>query len=318
MLSIKKLTLKLDNLIHKIFFKYFGKFNSKKSFKNYYGFDELTKNHLMQNIFNLQNYSEDALNHWNKITQEIISQLNTDDSNFLRNEYVKNALHPDQYYFSWMYFKELRKKYSKKSLQIYCKDIGLGNPLKDMILKDASPASLKHFYLLDKIQKDLEINLNNIDFVTEFGGGYGSMCRIAFNNLKLSKIKWSIIDLPIMVELQKAYLKQSLTPETFENITFENSFKKITPKNKSIFIATWSLSETPIVLRSSLEEWLNEFSYIFIAFQKNYNEISNLEYFEQLKTKLYNHKVEIYKNKSYPGHYYLKGRYNKKQTIYKS
>ncbi len=315
MLSIKKLIHKSDNLIYKLFFKYFGKLNSKKSFKNYYGFDEEIKNDLIQNIYKIKNYSEDALNHWNKITQEITKQLESDDSNFLRNDYVKNALHPDQYFYSWMFFKELRKTYSEKNLQKYCKDIALGNPLKDMILKDSSPTSLKHYYLLNKLQKDLEINLNNIDFVTEFGGGYGSMCRIAFNNLKLSKVKWSIIDLPIMVELQKAYLKQSLTTEKLENITFVNSFKKITPKNKSLFIATWSLSETPIVLRSSLEEWLNEFSYLFIAFQKNYNGISNLEYFEQLKTKLHNHDVEIYKNKSYPGHYYLKGRYNKKQTM---
>ena len=87
------------------------------------------------------------MNHWNKITQEITRQLESDDSNFLRNKYVKNALHPDQYFFSWMYFKELRKKYSKKSNQKYCKDIPLGNPLKDMILKDASPASIKHYYL---------------------------------------------------------------------------------------------------------------------------------------------------------------------------
>ena len=72
MLLKNKLTPKFEDLPYKILFKYLGKFNSKKSFKNYYGFNEEIKNVLMQNIYKLKNYSEDAFNHWNNITQEII------------------------------------------------------------------------------------------------------------------------------------------------------------------------------------------------------------------------------------------------------
>ena len=43
MLSIKKLIHKFDDLIYKIFFKYFGKLNSRISFENYCGFDEEIK-----------------------------------------------------------------------------------------------------------------------------------------------------------------------------------------------------------------------------------------------------------------------------------
>ena len=79
--------------------------------------------------------------------------------------------------------------------------------------------------------------------ITEFGGGYGSMCRVALNNLGLSDIKWEIIDLPIMLELQKAYLKESLSTKKFNQVGFHESTSKIFPVNNSLFIATWSLSE---------------------------------------------------------------------------
>ncbi len=52
-------------------------------------------------------------------------------------------------------------------------------------------------------------------------------------------------------------------------------------RNKT-FIATWSISETPIEIRSSLNKHYKYFNQILIAYQKEFGGINNLEYFNLL------------------------------------
>lgn len=299
--------MQIKSVFLKTFFKIYGLLNSKREFKDKFGFKRNNRNYFLDKLSNIKNNSSNALDHWNKITSELKTQLINDDSNFLRNKYIRDALHPDQYYYSFLYYKELRKNYNKTTLIEYCSDVGLGNPLRDLILKGASPASIKHFYLLNKIQQDFKINLKEFNSIVEFGGGYGSMCRIAFNNLEISN-EWLIIDLPIMLELQKIYLKETVSKIKFQKINFFNDFMNLNVRDKSIFIATWSLSETPIEFRKKMEDWLVSFEYIFIAFQENYNNQSNLDYFQDLKLRLINtHNVNLNVCEFYPGHYYFNG-----------
>lgn len=300
--------MQIRKLFLKTFFKFYGFFNSKREFKDKFGFKAKNINDFLSKLKHINNSSSEALDHWTQITKEAKYQLKNDDSNFLRNKYIRDALHPDQYYYSWIFYKALRRTFSKSKLLDYCRDVGLGNPLRDIILNGASPTSIKHFYLLNKIQQDFNINLNKINFIVEFGGGYGSMCRVAFNNLGISNNKWSIIDLPIMLELQKLYLRETLSNINFQKINFFDNFSNIKIEDKSIFIATWSLSETPLEFRKKMETWLVNFEYIFIAFQENYNNQSNLDYFMDLKLKLKNsHKVKLKVSEFYPGHYYFNG-----------
>ena len=284
-----------------------GAINSKLNFQGRQKFELSTKQIFLEEASVIMSKSAVQLDHWRSITLEIFEQIKSQDIDFFRNIWVRNALHPNQYYYSYLYYKELKKKYSPSELQHLALDVPFGNPLKDLMVKGASPASVKHFYLLDKISHQFQISLSNLDQIIEFGGGYGSMCRIALSNLSISQgVRWDIVDLPIMVVLQKMYLTNSLTTEEFSRVELHNDLNGIEDISaNSLFVATWSLSETPLELRASIEDQIKKCRYVFIAFQETYGPISNLTYFQNLMESCVDHAGSLDTCSIYPGHYYL-------------
>ena len=64
--------------------------------------------------------------------------------------------------------------------------------------------------------------------------------------------------------------------------------KKILKKieaRKKLFIANWSLSETPINLRNQFSFVFKNFNYQLISFQNNFENIDNLNYFKKINLK---------------------------------
>ena len=52
------------------------------------------------------------------------------------------------------------------------------------------------------------------------------------------------------------------------------------PKDRpSLFIATWSLSESPIAFRNRILDHSNRFDYFLIAYQDRFQQIDNLQFF---------------------------------------
>ena len=101
------------------------------------------------------------------------------------------------------------------------------------------------------------------------------------------KGEYVIFDFKEFSVLQKYYLNNTLSHKSFNKIMFINDLKnsraienKINSSN-SLFIATWSLSETDLKTRNLLDEnILKNFDYYLIAFQPVFNEIDNLNYFK--------------------------------------
>ena len=74
-----------------------------------------------------------------------------------------------------------------------------------------------------------------------------------------------------------------------------------------IFIANWSISETPINFRKKFEVIIKNSKYILISFQENFENLNNLNYFTNLKKKISrDFKVNIIKNKFYKGNIFKK------------
>ena len=102
------------------------------------------------------------------------------------------------------------------------------------------------------------INLKNIDLIFEFGAGYGSFARLLKN--AGYKKKHLIFDLAFMTELQKMYLKNVFEDNglaeksVLDNIFYFSEIANVKDVNiekhkNNLFVATWSLSETPFDLR---------------------------------------------------------------------
>lgn len=134
--------------------------------------------------------------------------------------------------------------------------------------------------------------------VTEFGGGYGSMC-VRINRL-LKPEGYNIIDLPELSELQERYLKVNNV-----KANLVNSLDGL--ESGETFIALWSLSETPYELRNEYLERLDYKNYLF-AFGENFFDLKNLYFFHDFQAKRPNIKWHVEKISFMQDQYYLMGK----------
>lgn len=119
----------------------------------------------------------------------------------------------------------------------------------------------------------------NLDSVIEFGGGYGSMCRL-IRNLGFDK-SYIIYDLPEFLSLQEFYLR-NVNPKYLDNTLMTDKMNDLKGGEECLFIATWSISEAPIKLRDELFSSI-KFGYCLIAFQSSFDNIDNYKYFKSLE-----------------------------------
>ena len=230
--------------------------------------------------------------------------------NFLRNSFIQKMFFVHNRFFI---FKELNVLRNSQKWMFYKNllvEDKVGNPVKYFLYPDSSGNRINHVYHLSVLEKYLNLNLKDINYILEFGGGYGCMARIFFKINR--KIKYLIFDTKLVNLLQYYYLKQNLMKVGFsKNDQFEliNEYKKLHSENKknSLFIANWSLSETPIFFRKKFLKNINNYHYFFIAFQEYFEEINNKKYFNQLEKKLKkNYDLNLIQNQFYEGNIFKK------------
>lgn len=223
------------------------------------------------------------------------------------------------------YLKKLTDWESRWKLAI--RESSFGCPVPFVHYPKSSGNLIHQAYHLVQFEKATKLKIADLDFVLEFGGGYGSMRRL-FNSLGF-KGKYVIFDLPIFSALQRYYLesvgisvnaqqdKQTEAQTTLSYCLSDiNDLKTIlSPLKKnteSLFIAAWSLSETPVSLRNTITTFLKPFNNMLLAYQREFEEIDNRDYFSQF-TKLVDGEM-IWKNweiPHLPANYYLMGTRNR-------
>ncbi len=143
----------------------------------------------------------------------------------------------------------------------------------DVIRYNMGHGDLEPFkYHLDQF-KDKLICLDNI---IEFGGGFGAMCRVVYE--QGFKGQYTIFDLPEFLLLQEFYLK--LHNVDISNIFFVSDIKNVGTQD-GLLIATWSLSEVGLALRMKFLSAINP-QYFLIAYQPSFGGIDNSKYFKNL------------------------------------
>jgi len=179
-------------------------------------------------------------------------------------------------------------------------------------------------YHVSQLEEKTGLLPDQLDFVCEFGGGYGCMCKL-FHKLGF-KGKYVIYDFPHFSALQKYFLKTvGITVHAFDNFQSEkngvtcvsdiDTLKDILSTSEgysnSLFIAMWSISETPLHIKNSILPLVSHFDSILISYQDKFVGMDNLEYFETYKS---NHEHEIqwdrWEIKHLPGNTYLIGTRN--------
>ena len=123
------------------------------------------------------------------------------------------------------------------------------------------------------------------DLIVEFGGGYGAMALI------LRKLgyrgRYVIMDFPIFNCLQKYYLSNNGVEIEGGDINLVSDFidlqDYISASKRSMLIATWSFSETPIEFRNLNRLFFSGFDDYLIAYQDVFCGINNESFFAEFK-----------------------------------
>jgi len=227
--------------------------------------------------------------------------------NFLRESFIQKMFFVHNRMFI---YNELKKLKSSQSWNFYKRlliEDEVGNPVRYFLYPNSSGNRINHVFHLSVLIDEFGLDIKKIEKVFEFGGGYGCMARI-FSKIN-SNIKYLCFDTFCVNLLQFYYLKYNNLNVGFskKNSFFLNSNSKkignfFSNNRNTLFIANWSISETPIKFRKKFEKIIRKSNYILISFQENFENINNLKYFKKLKKKISNKfRTKILKNKFYKG-----------------
>lgn len=172
----------------------------------------------------------------------------------------------------------------------------VGNPIRFLYHPESSGNLLHHCYHAMRFAEATGADIPKLGLVVEFGGGYGSMCRL-FHRLGFQG-RYFIYDLPEFSALQRYFLKNLGLPVRdgtddctengiylFTDLTLlQRALKERPAPGASAFVATWSLSESPAELRDRFLPLVEAFDYFLIAFQDRFYEMDNAEYFARFES----------------------------------
>ncbi|MFL5844107.1 MAG: hypothetical protein ACJ762_05375 [Solirubrobacteraceae bacterium] len=153
--------------------------------------------------------------------------------------------------------------------------------------------------------------LADIAQVVEYGGGYGSFARLARRTGFTGG--FHIHDFAELGALQRYFLGSVAAlredPALAADITFGTAQSEVPPAGPGgkLFVAMWSLSETPVVEREPWIDAMRDCSHVFLAFQHEFEGADNRVWFDELRERvtLRWHAVEL--DHVPGGHSYLIG-----------
>ena len=225
---------------------------------------------------------------------------------FLRFGFIQKMFFIHNRLFIYFELKSLKKSKKWNFYKNLLVEDDVGDPVRYFLYLKSSGNKINHIFHLSQLVNEFNINLKNIKKVFEFGGGYGCMARI-FSKIN-PNVRYSCFDTSYLNLLQFYYLKHNNLNVGFEkknNFYLNSNFKNLNYgdyKSNNLFIANWSISETPLSFRKNFEIIIKNSSYVLIAFQEIFENTNNLNYFNSLKKKISNEfQVKILKNQFYRG-----------------
>lgn len=157
--------------------------------------------------------------------------------------------------------------------------------------------TIHHLYSIQKWLDKTNVKLEELNHIVEFGGGFGSTCRLIY---ELGfKGDYYIYDFPELIEIQKYYLRsKKIQPAVLHNKTMPyNEIPKLC-NNIDLFIAQWSLSEANAEDREKVLNFLQS-QHFLVAYSEFFGDNDNKEYFAKLT------KQPVEAISHLPNHYYI-------------
>jgi hypothetical protein len=147
--------------------------------------------------------------------------------------------------------------------------------------------------------------------VIEFGGGYGSFARLAFR-LGFPG-QYHVYDFPEMTALQRYFVASvaehrgnGAFAERFHATPEMAALPQANPDN-GLFVALWSLSETPAEQREPWVEIVGGSSAVLMAFQHQFEATDNRAWFADLQLRVPQLRWVVEEIEQLPGNAYIFG-----------
>src|SRR5579875_1899146 len=181
----------------------------------------------------------------------------------------------------------------------------IGFPFPSVFYPLSSSNAIHHAYHLCRFEHEAGLPISAFHSVLELGGGYGSLCRIVH---ALGFVgQYAILDLPEQSALQRYYLGLLGLGEVR---TVRRPEEVQETAGKRLFIATWSLSESPLEVRKQITSSLKNFDAFLIAYQAEFAGIDNLEFFREWQQQFPSVRWKEFRIGHLPNDFYLFGKTN--------
>ena len=164
-----------------------------------------------------------------------------------------------------------------------------GRPAPYPGLRASSGNLLHHAYHVARFEAAVGARVADMGTVFEFGGGYGSMCRL-FRQVGFAG-RYVVLDLPHFSALQRYYLQAlglGLAEAGNHCVSDPEAPARLLAgaPRPTMFLATWSLSETPLHVRKAVLPLVSGFDAFLIAFQGTFREVDNVAWFRALREEM--------------------------------
>lgn len=258
------------------------------------------------------------LNNMNRLRELV---LNHDPRDFLRWDVVTDTMFVTfaRYISTELKYLKRRPDWNTRWRNVI-KESSVGHPIPYIFYPASSANLIHHAYHIAQFEEKTQVQVRELDFALEFGGGYGSMCRL-FYNLGF-RGRYVIFDLPLFSALQTYYLKTVGLPVRsrtefvksrtgivcLSDIQHLEAILEDRTEAKNIFIATWSISESPVSTRETVLSLVSGFYSFLIAYQDRFGEVNNLDFFKKWKGTIRNVAFHSLRIEHIPGNNYLFGR----------
>lgn len=220
---------------------------------------------------------------WDDMLKQIRNEYESHPKDFLRQRMISRTIHPNQATLAQKYHGYVMDdSWIQLGVLPFIEDSNVGSPFKLCNNATMSLTTIQNAYYLLQMKKHYNINVTNaVTKVTDIGGGYGNMCRVF---MKLGFVgQYNIIDFPLMHNIQRHFLSNN----NIENVKYSSlDDDGLTGGEKSLLIATFSMNEMPIEDREVIERNIRNYDYIFIAHNRNFDGIDNINYFAELNKRL--------------------------------
>ena len=192
---MKKLTILFSRFISLLL-------NFNKTSVNFDLLEELKGRALEQDLKWIQAADDSAASKdWNNKVLDILEKIKKDKvKRFLSWKTIRDTMFIEYEKYISIEFEELKTHGYYK----YLKESSFGKPTRYFLDPSTSANTIHHLYHIVQFEKETNIKLTDLDYILEFGGGYGNLAKLA-HRLKF-RGKYVIYDFPIFGIIQKFYL----------------------------------------------------------------------------------------------------------------